>query len=213
VLLARSLAALDQVSGGRLTVGLGLGWSIDEFDAVGAPMARRGHRLEEILDVLGALWTTGTSAVATTHERVTASIVGVKPVQVPAPPLLLAAFNPAGLDRIARRGDGWIPFGVPIGEIGSHWAQILEAAERYGRDPASLQLVVRADPIVTQARRAVGRPAFSGTWQQIRDDIDRVRDLGADELILDLQTTARDVDELMDMAERLTRSNSGLLAA
>src|SRR5687768_16824764 len=67
VLLARSLAALDRVSAGRLIVGLGLGWSVDEFDAVGVPMPGRSQRIEEILDVLGAVWGTDTIEVTTSH--------------------------------------------------------------------------------------------------------------------------------------------------
>ena len=64
-----------------------------------------------------ALWTSGTSEIETSRERIAASIVGVKPVQNPHPPILLAPYNPAGLDRIARRADGWLPFGVPLDDI------------------------------------------------------------------------------------------------
>ena len=78
VLLARSLAAIDQVSGGRLLVGLGLGLVVDEFDAVGAPIAGRGRRLEEVLDVLRAVWADEVVDVTTTHERIAPSVDGTE---------------------------------------------------------------------------------------------------------------------------------------
>ena len=99
-LLARSLATLDHISNGRLTVGLGLGWSVDEYDAVGVPMAHLGARLEEIIDVMTSLWHDETVSVETSRERIAPSIVGLKPTQSRLP-LLLASFNPAGLE--ARR--------------------------------------------------------------------------------------------------------------
>lgn len=213
VLLARSLAALDQVSHGRLTVGLGLGWSVDEFDAAGAPMAGRGKRLEEILDVLTTLWGAGTSTIETTYERIAPSVVGVKPVQAPHPPILLAAFNSAGLDRIARRADGWIPFGLSLSETEAGWTDIRRRAERYGRDVERLELVVRADPIFTDHQLDSGRPAFTGTRAQVRDDICRAEDLGATELILDLQTATRSVEELIDTALELSSAHGAALTA
>jgi len=213
VLLARSLAALDQVSRGRLTIGLGLGWSVDEFEAVGAPMEQRGRRLDEILDVISELWTSGASEIVTSRERIAASIVGVKPVQMPHPPILLAAYNPAGLDRIARRADGWLPFGVPLDELGPMWASLQRAAGRHGRDAGDLQLVVRADPSFTDIALGADRLPFTGTRQQVIDDIERTRDLGATELILDLQTSTCSPEELIDTALQLAEPHRALLAA
>lgn len=213
VLLARSLAALDQVSHGRLTVGLGLGWSVDEFDAAGAPIAHRGRRLEEILDVLSAMWAPGLAAIDTSREHVAASVVGTKPVQTPRPPLLLAAFNPAGLDRIARRGDGWLPFGIPLGDIATGWATIRTSAERYGRDPDALQLVVRADPTFSDERLTHDRPAFTGSHAEIVDDIRHVEDLGATEVILDLQAATDSADHLIDIALKLAAHSALAVAA
>lgn len=212
VLLARTLAALDQVSRGRLTVGLGLGWSVDEFEAVGVPMERLGNRLEEVLDVLTALWSPGPSSIVTSRERIASSIMGVKPAQTP-PPIVLAAFNPAGLDRVARRADGWLPFGLGPDEIEPMWSIIQNSAERYGRDSDRLQLIVRADPAFTDHKLSGERPPFTGTRTQIVDDINRVRDLGATELILDLQTCSRTVDELLDTAFDLSERSLTLVAA
>lgn len=211
-LLARSLAAIDQVSRGRLTVGLGLGWSIDEFEAVGAPIAGRGSRLEEVLDVLAALWAPGPTSISTAHETITGSVMGLKPVQRAGPPILLATFSPTGLDRIARRADGWLPFGLGLDELAETWGSLRIAARRHGRDPDELQLVVRADPTLTEVRLGSDRPSFTGSRDQVADDIDRARQIGATELILDLQTTACEVDQLIATALDLTADRPAALA-
>jgi probable F420-dependent oxidoreductase len=212
-LLARSLATLDRVSAGRLTVGLGVGWSLDEYEATGAPMRRRGVRLEEVLEVMGALWRDGVTDIDTSRESVVASNMGVKPVQRPGPPVLLAAYTSAGLERIARRADGWIPTGLPLDVIAPMWTSLRQTAERYGRDPEQLQLVVRAEPKLTYRPAGSDRAVFAGTTQQVRDDIDRVRALGATELILDLQSTTSTTAELLDTALELAQDELALVGS
>jgi probable F420-dependent oxidoreductase len=204
VLLARSLAAIDQVSAGRLVVGLGLGWSVDEFEAVGAPMPRRGNRIEEILDVLDAVWGDATIDITTSHEHIAPSVMGAKPIQRPRPPILLGAHSEAGLERIARRADGWLPFGVPLDEIERQWAATLRMAEQNGRNPDDLQLVVRADPRIEAQPAGPHRAAFTGDIGEVMDDIERAREIGTTELVLDFHATARSIEELVDSALYLT---------
>lgn len=206
MLLARSLASLDRVSDGRLDVGLGLGWSVDEYAAVGVPQARLHTRIEEVLDVMEAAWDDGLVAVETRREAVAPSVVGVKPVQRPRPPILLAAFSPAGLERIGRRADGWTPAGLPHDVIAPMWATVRATASGCGRDPDALRLVVRANVAVVEDRRDADRPPFVGSLAQIRADVERTEALGAHELVLDLQGVARQPEELLDTAELLTRT-------
>ena len=183
--------------------GLGLGWSIDEYDAVGAPMRRLGERLEEILDVFSTLWSDGVADIGTSHEHITPGTVGVKPAQSPRPPILLATFNPAGLERVARRADGWLPAGLPLDVAAAMWTSVLASTERYGRDPAQMQLVIRADPTFTDVALGHDRASFTGSHRQVIDDIERARDIGVTELILDLQASSRTADELIDTAIEL----------
>jgi probable F420-dependent oxidoreductase len=212
-LLARALASLDHVSDGRLTVGLGVGWSVDEYDAVGVPMRNRGRRIEEIIDVLTTTWIDDVVSIRTPREYVTPSIVGVKPIQTPRPPLLLATFNPAGLDRIARMADGWLPVGMPFDLIEMMWAGVLEGAARYGRDTSDMQLVIRGEVKVSDVALGSDRTPFSGNRQQVVADIERAREIGATELILDLQSKARSTDELIDTAVALTVDHLALTTA
>ena len=204
VLLARTLAAIDQVSAGRLVVGLGLGWSVDEFEAVGAPMPRRGQRIEEILDVLDAVWGDDTIDITTSREHIAPSVMGAKPIQRPRPPIVLGAHSEAGLERIARRADGWLPFGVPLDEIERQWVATRQMAERHERNPDDLQLVVRADPQIEGRPAGRHRRAFTGSVRQVMGDFERTRDLGATELILDFHASAASVDEFVQSALWLT---------
>jgi probable F420-dependent oxidoreductase len=102
VMLARRLATIDVLSKGRLRVGLGLGWSQDEMDAVGADMKQRGARADEFLQVLKAIWTTNPVEFRGKFFQVPKSYIGPKPVQKPHPPIYLAAFAPPALKRLAR---------------------------------------------------------------------------------------------------------------
>jgi probable F420-dependent oxidoreductase len=203
VLLARSLTTLDLISGGRLTAGLGLGWSVDEYQAAGARRRDLGRRAEEILDVLQAVWCDDVVSVRTTHEHVAPSFIGPKPARPGGPEVLLAAYTPAGLDRVARRADGWTPAGVPLDAVPGMWAVVRQQAESYGRDPDALRLVVRAN--VTRSDRHLGddRPDFVGTVDQIAGDVARARELGVDEVLLDLQTTVSRPDDLLDLARQI----------
>ncbi|MEV0503534.1 LLM class flavin-dependent oxidoreductase, partial [Streptomyces spectabilis] len=80
LLLARSLTTLDRVSGGRLDVGLGIGWLRDEYTAVNADFGKRGARLDEILDVFAGMWTEETFEHEGPHWRIPRSYVGLRPV-------------------------------------------------------------------------------------------------------------------------------------
>jgi probable F420-dependent oxidoreductase len=184
--LARSLTTLDVLSDGRLTVGLGLGWSLDELDALGVPQGELGDRLDASLDVLEAAW--GPDPVA--HEgpdgRVPPSVVGPKPVQHPRPPVLLAGGTTTGLVRVAQRADGWNPVGLPIDVLGPCWQTVRDTAARYGRDPDALELVPRAVVDLTDRPVAGERAAYTGSLSQVVDDIVATRQAGAHEIILGL---------------------------
>ncbi|HKE73355.1 MAG TPA: LLM class flavin-dependent oxidoreductase [Acidimicrobiales bacterium] len=172
-LLARSLSSLDVLSDGRLTVGLGLGWSLDGYGAAGVPQRELGRRLDEALDVLGAAWAGGD--------------VGPRPAQRPRPPVLLAGYTPDALDRVARRADGWNPGGVPVAELGPMWTTVRALAAGHGRDPDDLALVVRAGVHLTDRPIEGGdRPSYHGSVEQVADDLVATGSAGADEVILGL---------------------------
>ncbi|CAN5714853.1 TIGR03619 family F420-dependent LLM class oxidoreductase [soil metagenome] len=204
VLLARSLTTLDHLSRGRLTVGFGVGWSEDEYEAVGATRRAVGNQLDETLDVLEAVWTQPVVEHHGTQWDVPASTIEPKPVQGPRPPLLLAAYTPSAMDRVARRADGWTPAGLPIEAVAPMFAVIRDLSAVYGRDPDALQLVVRANIHLTDRPIDGERASYHGSLEQVAEDLDATRATGADEIVLDLQTDTRCAAEQIDLAARLT---------
>lgn len=205
IVLARSLTAIDVASNGRLTVGLGLGWSADEFDAVGVPQRNLAGCLEEFLDVLDTVWADGISSHRGERYHIVPATILPKPVQRPRPPILLAAYTPAGLDRVARRADGWTPAGLPIEAISPMFGAVRDMAAAYGRDPGAVLLLVRANAHVTARPLGKDRPAYHGSTDQIIEDLDATRHTGAHEIILELQGSAGTVDELLHLATVITQ--------
>ncbi len=185
VMLARRLTSLDVLSGGRLRVGFGLGWSKDEFDAVGVSPNERGRRADEFLRVLKAIWTTDPVEFQGEYYHVPRSIIGLKPIQKPHPPIYLAAYVPAALKRAATLANGWNPAGLPVQAMTQMVTQLREMAKAAGRDPAALEVIVRANLYVTPRPVAADRWIFSGSLEQIKEDISQVRAMGANELFFD----------------------------
>ena len=185
VMLARQLTTLDVLSQGRLRLGMGLGWSKDEYDAVGATFKGRGARADEFLRVLKAIWTTDPVEFHGKFYHVPKSIIQPKPVQKPHPPIYMGSFSEAALKRVAKYADGWNPVGIPVEGMGQMFQGVKEMAKAEGRDPSSLRLLVRAHPDITEKPLGKDRWAFAGTLDQIKEDISRCRELAVEELFFD----------------------------
>jgi probable F420-dependent oxidoreductase len=208
LLLAKSLATLDAISGGRLQVGLGQGWSKDEHDAVGVSMKDRSQRGDEVVQVLKAVWGDDPVEFRGKFYQIPASHIGPKPVQRPHPPLYLAAYTPGAMKRVATHADGWHPVGVPLEGMAQMMESIRDMAREAGRDPAELKLVVRGNLMVTNAPLGDDRWMFTGSRDQIQSDIQAVRRLNADELILDTSfssdgTSAAGFEKSLEEMKRL----------
>jgi probable F420-dependent oxidoreductase len=184
VALARSLTSIDVLSDGRLTVGLGLGWSTDEFDALGVPQRHLAERQEELFDVFDAVWSPGPAEHHGPTVDLHPATIGLEPVQRPRPPILLAAYTVGGMDRLARRADGWTPAGLPVEALAPMWATVRDLAAGHGRDPDALQLVVRAN--ISLHDRAVDgeRAAYHGSIEQVAEDLAGTEAAGAHEVVL-----------------------------
>ncbi len=187
VLLARQLTSIDVLSQGRLRVGFGTGWSPDEYEAVGVPMSERGKRAYEAVRVLQAIWTTDPVAFEGKYCRLAKSIIGLKPVQKPHPPIYFAAYTPAAMRRVARLADGWMPAGIPVTGMRQMFAAIQQLAAEAGRNPKALAMIVRANVMFADTPLGPERGVYTGTPEQIRADIAATRDLGATELFFDAQ--------------------------
>jgi probable F420-dependent oxidoreductase len=188
VLLAKQLATLDIVSGGRLDVGLSLGWSEDEYAACGVPFKERGARLDECLRCLQALWSDDPVEFSGRFYTVPRSLFQPKPHQRPRPPLLIGGYAPATVRRAVTLGDGYLGGNVPLARLVPLVDELRTAAADAGRDTRSFRIVCRGavrrldDPLPDNDDR---RPLW-GALDQIRSDIARYADAGLDELFLEL---------------------------
>jgi probable F420-dependent oxidoreductase len=198
VLLARRLTTLEVLSGGRLTVGFGLGWSPDEYEAAGVPMRERGKRADELIRALKTIWTTDPVEFHGEYYHIPKSFIGPKPVQKPHPRIFMAAYTPGAMKRIARAADGWFPVGIPISAVEGMFDGIRTMAKEFGRDPAALELIVRANVEFSAAPVEKDRADFTGTVEQIAEDIAATRKIGANEIVFDVQFSPR-VDTVADI--------------
>jgi len=185
VVLARRLTTLDVLSDGRLCVGLGLGWNKDEMDATGADMTKRGALADEFLPLLKAIWTTNPVEFHGRFFNVPKSYINLKPVQKPHPPIYLGAFVPAALKRLANMADGWNPVFLPVPVMAEMFGSIKQMAKEAGRDPSALVMVVHAVLEITDKPLGKDRMIFSGSLDQISDDVRGCAKIGASEVFFD----------------------------
>jgi probable F420-dependent oxidoreductase len=185
VVLARRLTTLDVLSNGRLCVGLGLGWNKDEMDATGADMTKRGALADEFLPLLKAIWTTNPVEFHGKFFNVPKSYINLKPVQKPHPPIYLGAFVPAALKRLAKLANGWNPVFLPLPAMAELFGSIKQMAKEAGRDPSTLEMIVHAGLEITDKPLGKDRPIFSGSLDQISEDVRGCAKIGASEVFFD----------------------------
>jgi alkanesulfonate monooxygenase SsuD/methylene tetrahydromethanopterin reductase-like flavin-dependent oxidoreductase (luciferase family) len=210
-LLAKQVATLDRMSGGRFTLGIGVGGRHDDFAAAGVPLNTRGRALDTQLAELRAIWRG--DAFPTGGDEPAGGPIGPRPLRPAGPPILIGAFAPAALERVARHGDGFL-CAAPLA-----WAaQPIEAVRRHWKDRGRAgsprivaQVNVAAGPpaVLDDATRAIrAYYAFTGRddWgapmtdpKQISQAIAGYGDLGADEVVL--YCYGRDPDQVDRLAD------------
>jgi probable F420-dependent oxidoreductase len=165
VLAAKQAATVDVLSGGRLRLGVGLGWNQVEYEVLGQDFHTRGKRLEEQVAVLRALWT---QEIVTFHGRWhDIDEAGIKPLPVQRPiPLWMGGSAEPVLRRIGALADGWILAGGPSPDLAEKVAHLQQYARAAGRDPAELGI-----------QGAI--PLRSGGPDQWRQDLNTWQELGA----------------------------------
>ena len=208
LVLAKQLATLDVMCGGRLDVGVGIGWSLDEFEAAGVPADRRGARADEFLEVLRTAWGDDPVEFAGEFYRIPRSYVRPKPVQRPRPPLLVGGYSGPVLRRAATLGDGYTGGNIPLGDLASVVARVHAAARAAGRDPARFPIVCRGSFRLTAEPLGAGRRTLSGSVAEIRDDLRRYAEAGVSELFLDpnFQPGGAELASVLRQLERLAPS-------
>jgi probable F420-dependent oxidoreductase len=213
VVTAKMLATIDVLSRGRVTVGVGVGWLREEFEALDSPdFERRGAAGDEYLRIFKTLWTQDPASFTGEFYRFGPLRCLPRPVQQPHPPIWIGGHSAPALRRAARLGDGWHPVGanpaVPLrpAELRASLEQLHRMTEAEGRDPAALTISFKApvyDTSVTTLAGAERRP-FSGTEQQVADDIGAYEKVGVSELVFDFRS--EHLAETLERMERFART-------
>jgi probable F420-dependent oxidoreductase len=199
LLLARELASIDRLSGGRLTVGVGLGIGDEERAArLGFPSGRPVRRLVENVEILRAAWTQPEASFDGELYRFADLPLEPKPTQQPHPPIWIGARTERALRRAVRIGDGWIGSGSSsVDDFIAQSATVREAIAASGRDPATFPIAKRVYVAVGDGKQlqegldamytwpGLGeRVAVAGSPDQIAEQLTRLREAGAQELLL-----------------------------
>jgi probable F420-dependent oxidoreductase len=161
VALAKSLAAIDLLCGGRLVVGVGPGSSVWDYAAVGIPFEERWKRLEEAVRAMRALWVREGSSFKGEFYSTEGIVLEPYPTQQPGPPIWIGSWgSAAGLRRTARLGDGWLAsaYNTTPEEFAKAWGRLREQLSAAGKDPDRFpNAVATMFFFVTEDRTVAGR--------------------------------------------------------
>lgn len=142
VVVAKQAATLDVLSGGRLTLGVGTGWSAEEFAALGVPFAGRGRRTAEYVAAMRALWTDDVASFSGEFTRFESVRVNPKPVRGRRILVVIGGNSDRALARVAAFGDGWYGFSLPAAAVPERVAALAGQCERCGRNLSDLSVAV-----------------------------------------------------------------------
>ncbi len=157
VVLAKQLSSIDQISQGRLILGMASGWYKREFDAVGIDFHKRGRIMDRNLEILKRLWQEDMVTAEYPPHNLRQSVMFPKPVQRPRPPILIGGYVDRVLKRAAVDGDGWLTYFYTPESFKKDWAKVRGFAEEAGKDPDTLTNCNQL-PIMVGRRRDVEGP-------------------------------------------------------
>ncbi len=144
VVLAKELATVDMMSGGRLLFGVGVGWLEEEFDSIGVPFAQRATRTDEAIDVLRTLWRDREASFDGAFHSFDRALMFPKPVQqvggVPGIPILVGGHSPAAARRAGRTGDGFFPARATPDDLVPLLDIVRKTAVAHGRDYQEIEV-------------------------------------------------------------------------
>jgi probable F420-dependent oxidoreductase len=203
VATAKALATLDRMSGGRVTVGVGVGWNEAEFAALGVPFHERGARTNEYLRLWQACWSPGKVSFAGKFLSFSDMFVDPKPLQQPHPPIWIGGTSDAALRRAARFAAVWQPTPLPIAQLVERQATLRKICEQIGRHPIPTRMSFRVEFSTITGNQPSGdsRSAGHGTPAEVVADLLRYREAaGVDAFQINFHGN-RDLDQLLRSME------------
>jgi probable F420-dependent oxidoreductase len=206
--LGKTIATLDQLSHGRVDLGVGVATTEDEFENLGVDFTTRGRRTDEILGALQALWTQETPHFKGEFYQYDGLKFSPKPLQSPYPPILIGGASKAAHRRVARFGDGWHTLRQSPAQVAAGRQQIRDLTKEAGRDSApfkySITLHFSANGKAPDTP-VEDRTALTGTDDDIIDTIKAYEAAGLDEIVVGASSADvnRNIDTMSHVMERI----------
>ena len=200
VLVAKQVATLDTLSGGRMRLGVGVGWQESEYDALEEPFHNRGKRMDEAIRVMRAYWRDEQVDISGDYYTSTAMAMEPKPPQGADLPIWIGGASEAALRRVGALGDGWLALPIEDPAVAAKCkTKIAAYAEAAGRDPASIgyQQMLAPPP-----RDQDGKRFYSDTDRVVARAVDAKEmgfEWGALNATAIFQSGARSVDAMLDV--------------
>jgi probable F420-dependent oxidoreductase len=205
--LAKYTATLDQMSGGRVILGVGVGAMTEEFAALGIPFQQRGALTNECITIMKELWTNPDPSYHSRRWSFSALKFAPKPMQKPHIPLWIGGSSPGALRRAATMGDGWHPSGLSPEEFNLGRQEVRKLAVAAGRDPDALAMSIRVEVEAhgqPSSSRAASRSRLSGdNMDQISVGISAYQSAGAEHIVLALNSG--DIPRITEIIELIAR--------
>ncbi|WP_416897546.1 MAG: LLM class F420-dependent oxidoreductase [Minwuia sp.] len=197
LLTAKMIATIDNLSGGRITIGCGAGWMEEEFKALQVPdYADRGAVTNEYLEAFRTVWTNEIASFDGSYVKFANVSTRPLPVQKPHPPLWIGGESAPALKRVVSHGDGWYPIGnnpkFPLdthGRIARRLERLKGFADEAGRDMASIDLAYWShwNTIGEEVKNRDGdRMILTGSVAAVAEDVAKLKEAGFNHLMLNL---------------------------
>lgn len=154
VSLAKQLSSMDQLSQGRLVMGMASGWYKREFDAMGIPFEKRGKIMDENLEIMRRLWSEPSVSGEYARHNISKAVMYPKPFQKQIP-ILIGGYVDRVLQRAATVGDGWLTYFYTPEGFAKSWAKIRNFAKEGGKDPDTLMNASQLPIMIGKSREAV----------------------------------------------------------
>jgi len=186
---AKAAATVDQASGGRFIMGVGVGWDEEEFKNLGLPFKERGRQTDEYLRIIKTAWSADQPSFSGKYMNFSGATFAPRPVQTPGPPLwvggLPGALSSPALRRAAELCDAWHPLGLSLDQIEQGIGKVREMASKAGR-ANQVGCSPRNMLALTDKPKGAGRAAFEGSVDEVAGDVRRARSLGCEWMTFDL---------------------------
>lgn len=182
VTLAKQISSMDQLSNGRMMLGLASGWYKREFDAAGIPFNQRGKIMDQNLEIMTRLWSDEMVTAEIGPYNLRSSVMYPKPVQSPRPPLLIGGYVDRVLKRAAVAADGWLTYFYTPEAFTKSWNKIKNFAEEAGKNPDELANCNQLPIMVGPSREALEEPMLE--WLNAEWDFPSHSDCSRDSAII-----------------------------